>query len=196
VARTYKSYKALVFDFDGTLVNSISAHLQAWQDVMAGFGVYMEAESFRKYVGTSPWEICATLAEEHHLSIDIEAVTEKKARRYLEYLDRVTLIEPVVQIAREQYGKVPLAVATGNLQWVAEETLKVKGIRQYFELVLSSKDMPQSKPAPDVYLEAARRMGISPRDCCAFEDSPVGLQAARDAGMDVVNVHEFFQVPR
>lgn len=157
---------------------------------MAEYGVHMEAESFRKYAGTSPWEICATLAEEFQLSIDIEAVSEKKARRYLDYLDMVTVIEPVVRIAREQYGKTPLAVATGNLQWVAEETLKAKGIIQYFEMVLSSKEMPRSKPAPDVYLETARRMGVSPGDCCAFEDSLVGLQSARDAGMDVVNIHE------
>lgn len=182
------NYAALVFDFDGTLVDSLPAHLKSWQVTMLEYGVDMTVEDFHPYRGISPWEICSSLAKEYKLDIDIEDVTRQKARRYLEYLDMVTVYEPILEIVRNHHGVIPMAVATGNYRWVAEQTLQAKQILHYFDVVISSREVKKDKPAPDVFLEAAQRMGVSPVKCCAFEDTDIGEQAARSAGMDVVRI--------
>lgn len=182
------AYAALVFDFDGTLVDSLPAHLKAWQVTMLDYGVDMTVEDFYPYRGISPWEICSTLAEKYQLDIDIEEVTRQKARRYLDYLDMVTVHDPILEIVRDHHGVIPMAVATGNYGWVAEQTLVAKHMLHYFDVVISSKEVKLDKPAPDVFLEAAQRMGVPPTKCCAFEDTDIGEQAARSAGMDVVRI--------
>jgi len=183
-------YSALLFDFDGTLVDSLPAHLKAWQVTMRALGVKLSLETFQQFSGISPWEICASLVAMYDLDVDIEDVTERKARCYLEFLDMVSVHKPVLEIVRENYGKIPLAVATGNYAWLADETLRAKNIRHYFDVVVSSREVPHNKPAPDVFLEAARRIGQPPGMCCAFEDTDRGEEAARSAGMDVVRIQD------
>ncbi|MBN2554295.1 MAG: HAD family phosphatase [Anaerolineales bacterium] len=185
-----KPYAALIFDFDGTLVDSVPAHLETWQETFAAYGLEIEREAIRPYVGMSPWEICAAIATEYNLDIDVDRITNEKADRFLENLDRVTLIDPVLAIVRRHYRKLPMAVATGNLYFVAEMTMRKKNIFHYFDVIVSSKEMEHGKPAPDVFLEAARRIGISPEKCCAFEDTEVGMLSAQNAGMDVVCVQD------
>ena len=185
-----KPYEALIFDFDGTLVDSVPAHLKTWQETFADYGLQIEREAIRPYVGMSPWDICAAVAAEYNLDLDVDTVTKEKSNRFLENLDRVTLIDPVLSIVRQHYQKLPMAVATGNLYFVAEKTMRQKQIFHYFDVIVSSKEMEHGKPAPDVFLEAARRIGISPEKCCAFEDTEVGMLAAQNAGMDVVCVQD------
>jgi len=94
----------------------------------------------------------------------------------------------VVGIARENYGKVPLAVASGGNRKVIEQVLEHLGIRQLFNAIVSSEDVANQKPAPDIFLEAARRLGVPPQFCRAYEDTDLGMQAIRAAGMEAVDV--------
>ena len=97
---------------------------------------------------------------------------------------------PSLSIAREFYGKIPLAVASGGTHKIIEQVLTHLGIRDLFEAVVTSEDVTNQKPAPDIFLEAARRIGVPPRFCRAYEDTDLGMQAIRAAGMEAVDVRE------
>jgi HAD superfamily hydrolase (TIGR01509 family) len=103
-------------------------------------------------------------------------------------LPEIRAIEPVAKIVRENAGKLPMAVASGGIQVHINEVLEHLGLRQYFQAVVTSEDVKRQKPAPDIFLEAARRLGVAPQFCRAYEDTDLGLQAIRAAGMEAVDV--------
>src|SRR2546422_11378 len=97
-------------------------------------------------------------------------------------------VEVVVSVAHEHYGKIPLAVASGGTRQVIEKVLQHLGIRHLFAAVVTSEDVVHQKPAPDIFLEAARRIGVAPESCRAYEDTDLGMQAIRAAKMEAVDV--------
>jgi len=103
-------------------------------------------------------------------------------------LSQVGPIHAVVEVARENYGKIPLAVASGGVLPIIEAVLVHLGIRNLFETVVTSEAVKNQKPAPDIFLEAARRIGVAPEFCRAYEDTDLGVQAIRAAGMEAVDV--------
>jgi beta-phosphoglucomutase-like phosphatase (HAD superfamily) len=105
-------------------------------------------------------------------------------------MSRVEPIHAVVDIARENFGKIPLAVASGGTQPIICEVLEHLKIRHLFAAVVTSEMVQHQKPAPDIFLEAARRIGVEPKFCRAYEDTDLGLQAIRDAGMEAVDVRQ------
>lgn len=97
-------------------------------------------------------------------------------------------INTVVGVARENYGKIPLAVASGGTKRIIEQVLDHLDIRHLFTAIVTSEDVLNQKPAPDIFLEAARRLGVPPQCCRAYEDTDLGMQAIRAAGMQAVDV--------
>ena len=97
-------------------------------------------------------------------------------------------INAVVGIARQNYRKIPMAVASGGTRKVIEQVLDHLGIRRLFQAIITSEDVLKQKPAPDIFLEAARRIAVAPQFCRAYEDTDLGLQAIRAAGMEAVDV--------
>src|SRR6185503_5989296 len=102
-------------------------------------------------------------------------------------------IEVVVDVARAHYGKLPLAVASGGIKPIIEKVLVHLGLREMFAAVVTSEDVVNQKPAPDIFLEAARRIAVPPEWCLAYEDTDLGLQAIRAAGMQAVDVRELLR---
>jgi HAD superfamily hydrolase (TIGR01509 family) len=100
----------------------------------------------------------------------------------------VTPIEPVVKLIHEYAGKLPMAVATGGTRAICTKTLQSMNLLHHFAHLVTADDVAHGKPAPDIFLEAARRLGVPPAQCCAFEDADLGLQSARAAGMPVIDV--------
>jgi HAD superfamily hydrolase (TIGR01509 family) len=97
-------------------------------------------------------------------------------------------VHEVVEIARANFGKIPMAVASGGTQVIITQVLKHLDILQMFQAVVTSEMVKKQKPAPDIFLEAARRIGVEPQFCRAYEDTDLGLQAIRSAGMEAVDV--------
>ena len=185
-----KEYKGYVFDCDGTLVDSMPAHYVAWSETMARYGVEFTEKRFYELGGVASDRIVALLAEEAGLQLDAEAISREKEKLFLK---KVHLVEPmtkVIQIAEEVRKRFPIAVATGSVQETAEIELKKIGIYSWFQAIVTSEDVERGKPFPDVYLEAARRINVPAKDCCAFEDTELGLEAARAAGMAVVDIRK------
>lgn len=164
------------------------AHFVAWTEVLRLHGLVFPEERFYACAGMSTPQIIQMLAQEQGRAVDVASVAADKDERYLRNVSHVRPIEPVVDVARRFRGQGPMAVATGNVRRLAEETLDALGIRTWFEALVAADDVEHPKPAPDTFLEAARRLGVDPGHCRAFEDGEPGLESARAAGMDVVDV--------
>lgn len=185
------SYVAVIFDLDGTLVDSMPAHFAAWSEALAQFNVPRDVfpeDVFYSMGGRPTTDIVAEINGEFGLHLDPADVALAKREAFMNLLDQVEINEDVVSYAKYMRGKVPLGIATGGTRVVAEKTLQAVGISDLFDEVVTASDVECGKPAPDIFLEAANRLEVDPKKCLAFEDAPAGITAAQCAGMDVVTV--------
>ena len=185
-----EGFDGVIFDLDGTLVDSMPLHFKAWCQALEQYGaagVFPE-DVFYAMGGGPTKDIVVDLNGEHGLMLDPVAVSYSKREAFMSSLSELSVIDEVVEFARSWYGKVPLAVATGGTRLVAEKTLRAVELSALFDEVVTSDDVTCGKPAPDIYLETARRIGIAPGRCLALEDAPAGIMAAQAAGMEVVTV--------
>jgi len=186
--------KALIFDCDGTLADTMPLHWQAWQTITSRHGVVFPEARFYSLGGVPSRHILQMLREEQRLAIDPIAVSREKEEEYLKLMAQVGPIHEVVEIAKDHAGKLPMAVASGGTKPVIEKVLRHLNIRALFAAVVTSEDVIHQKPAPDIFLEAARRLGISPKHCRAYEDTDIGLSAIRGAGMDAIDVRTLLKL--
>ena len=182
--------KGLVFDCDGTLADSMPLHWRAWQMVTQRHGLHFPQDRFYATGGVPSRDILKMLAQEQGRSLDHIAVAHEKEETYLETLSQIEPIHAVVEIAKENYGRIPMAVASGGSQKIICMVLDHIKIRHLFDAIVTNEMVTNQKPAPDIFLEAARRIRVEPRHCLAFEDTELGLQAIRSAGMEAVDVRE------
>jgi HAD superfamily hydrolase (TIGR01549 family) len=180
--------KALIFDCDGTLADTMPLHWLAWQAITSRHNVIFPEDRFYALGGVPSRHILQMLREEQRLSIDPIAVSREKEEEYLKLMAQVGPIHEVVEIAKDHAGKLPMAVASGGTRPVIEKVLRHLNIRELFAAVVTSEDVEHQKPAPDIFLEAARRLGVPAKNCRAYEDTDIGLTAIRTAGMDAVDV--------
>ncbi|MEX0775029.1 MAG: HAD-IA family hydrolase [Phycisphaeraceae bacterium] len=184
----YGSFAALVFDCDGTLADTMPAHFVAWSETTRRYGLELPEARFYELGGVPAHRIMALLAREQGVAIDALAAAHEKELAFERHLDSVQPIEPVVAIARQYRGKLPMAVATGGMRRIVERCLMNLGMADWFDALVSAEDVEHHKPAPDTYLLAAQRLHVHPAHCCAFEDTDLGLAAARAAGMTAVDI--------
>src|SRR5215471_8232089 len=166
------------------------AHFAAWTSIARRHGLSFPEDRFYSLGGVPTAKIAAMLVAEAGLSLDAEAVAREKEQAYLEALGpgAIRPIEPVLGIARARRADGPLAVASGSVRRLVDRTLAALGIADWFAAVVSAEDTRRHKPEPDVFLEAARRLGAAPARCTVYEDTEVGLEAARRAGMHAIDV--------
>jgi len=151
-------------------------------------GGHFPEHLFYEWGGRPAVEIVEALNARCGLAMELHETVRRKEGYFLELLEGVQPIEPVVEIARRMFGVAPLAVASGGHRELVEATLSRLGIRSLFQAVVCAEDYVRGKPAPDPFLEAARRLGVPPAECLVFEDSPTGIESARAAGMESVFV--------
>ena len=180
--------RALIFDCDGTLADSMPLHWRAWDAVCKRNGIEFPEERFYKLGGVPSQKILAMLKLEQGLSFDPAEISRQKEEAYLPLMAEVKLIGPVAAIAREHVGKLPMAVATGGRTKYIRPLLEGLGISDWFQAIVTSDDVKNHKPAPDTFLKAAALLGVPPEDCRAFEDTDLGMEAIRAAHMDAVDV--------
>ena len=181
---------ALIFDCDGTLTNSMPVHFVCWRQTMARHGIEFDEERFYALGGVPSDKIVSLLSAEAGLTLDAALVAEEKEQAFLETLHLLEPIAAVVEIARLHRGRKKMAVASGGFRHVIERQLAQIGVSDWFDTIVAAEDTPRHKPEPDVFLEAARRLGVSPHQCEVYEDSDLGIEAARRAGMQWVDVRQ------
>jgi beta-phosphoglucomutase-like phosphatase (HAD superfamily) len=188
--RNARQIKGLIFDCDGTLADTMPLHWRAWQVISRRHGFSLPEERFYSLGGVPARDILKVLSTEQGIPLDPLAVAREKEAEYLPLIAQVEPINTVVGVAREHYGKIPMAVASGGTQRIIRQVLDHLGIRNLFQAIVTSEDVVNQKPAPDIFLEAARRLGVPPQFCRAYEDTDLGMRAIRAAGMEAVDVRE------
>jgi beta-phosphoglucomutase family hydrolase len=184
------SPQGIIFDCDGTLADTMPLHWRAWQTIASRHKFNFTEDRFYSLGGVPSRDIVAVLSREQGLSLDFQVIAREKEVEYLPLIAQVEPINLVVSVAREYHGKVPLAVASGGSRRIIEMVLTHLGIRDLFQAVVTNEDIQRQKPAPDIFLEAARRIGVQPQLCRAYEDTDLGIQAIQAAGMEAVDVRK------
>lgn len=180
--------KGIIFDCDGTLADTMPLHWRAWQTISKRYGLHFPEDRFYSLGGVPSRDILKMLSIEQNVPLNHFSVAKEKEAEYLPLMSQVEPINSVVGVAREYHGKIPMAVASGGTRLVIEQVLQHIGIRHMFDAVVTSEDVVNQKPAPDIFLEAARRIGVAPEFCRAYEDTDLGMTAIRAAGMEAVDV--------
>ena len=179
---------AVIFDCDGTLADTMPLHYLAWRETLDPLNCPFPEDLFYAWGGVTAREIIGRLNAMNGLSLPDEATAHSKEMNYRALIHSVQPIAPVIAEARRLVGLCPLAVASGGMRSLVEETLRVLGIDDMFPVVVGSGDVERGKPEPDVFLKAAHLLGVEPTKCVVYEDAPAGIEAARRAGMKAVNV--------
>lgn len=183
IAFPTRQFGGYIFDCDGTIADTMPLHYLAWSQAMADFGGTFPEDLFYAWGGKPTTAIVEQLNAMYGLSLDVETTVAKKESYYLRTVSQVTPVEPVLAFAKSLHGKAPMAIASGGHHELVDATLDALGITHLFETVVCAEDYKNGKPAPDPFLEAARRLRVAPHDCVVFEDSPTGIAAAEAAGM-------------
>lgn len=183
----------IIFDCDGTLADTMPLHWRAWQVIANRHNFKLTEDRFYALGGVPSRDILRLLSLEQGLALDHLAIAREKEAEYLPLIQQVEPINTVVGVARHNYGKIPLAVASGGSRKIIEQVLEHLGIRRLFSTIVTNEDVVHQKPAPDIFLEAARRIGVPPQLCRAYEDTDLGMQAIRAAGMEAVDVRELLK---
>ncbi len=180
----------MIFDLDGTLADTMPVHYLAWQEALAGTGLAFPEDLFYSCGGMATLKIVEMLCARQGVELDRQALAQRKYEAFFPHLHKVQRIEPIVAIALENHGKLPMAIATGGRTMAAQKTIAQVGIGHLFDAIVTADDVMHHKPHPETFLRAAQMLGVDPTRCIAYEDADPGVASARAAGMRVVDVRE------
>lgn len=173
---------ALLFDCDGTLVDTMGVHRVIWTEIFGRYGFAMTDEWWHEYCNVAVVPFVRAVVPDASEAL-CEQLNAESMEMYVDVLHHVEPLEHVIEIAREAHGRLPLAVVTGGYRQIIIPTLDAAGITHLFDVVVTADDVIHSKPAPDVYARAAHLLEVDPAHCIAYEDSEIGMASAHAAGV-------------
>jgi beta-phosphoglucomutase-like phosphatase (HAD superfamily) len=185
--------KALIFDCDGTLVDSMPLHMKAWEEAVIDSGLPFDFDFFFSRKGIPSRQIMNEYCLQNSFNVDVEKVIEEKNNIYRRGLKTVGPLEQVVSIVQKYKSKLPMAVVSGERKINVHDSLTNIGIIDLFPIIITSDDPFRPKPAPDKFLEAARLLNIKPEFCQVFEDGDSGIEAAIKANMIITDVRPYLE---
>lgn len=186
-------FRAYLFDCDGTIVDSMPLHYIAWKKALGEWNCTFEEELFYSWGGRPVIEIIAALNHMQGLDMPVDAVARRKENLYFELENQLKAIPEVIEHIEAKHGHIPLAVVSGSRRTSVLHSLSALGLIDKFDVLVCAEDYAHGKPAPDCFLTAAERLGVEPKDCLVFEDTEMGIEAARGAGMSWVRVQTAMQ---
>ena len=185
--------QALIFDLDGTLADTMPSHYLAWLEVSNANGFHFPEDLFYQLAGTPTFKIVKILNDMFGKNMDPMETHEHKENAFLKHINTIKPISQVMDIAVSHYGKLPMSIGTGGVPDVVSLTIQAIKAEKYFDIVVTAYDVTNFKPAPDTFLKCAELMKIDPKLCEVYEDSDLGLEAARSAGMIATDIRPFLK---
>jgi HAD superfamily hydrolase (TIGR01509 family) len=182
------SFRAYLFDCDGTIADSMPLHYLAWKKAIGEWNCEFDEGLFYAWGGMPIAEIISTLNEKHGLSMPVGVVARRKERLYFELLPQLKVVPEVLEHIEAQHGRIPLAVVSGSTRESVRASLLSLTLLDRFDTLVCAGDYRKSKPDPEAFLLAAARLGVPPETCLVFEDTEMGIQAATAAGMASVRI--------
>ncbi len=182
--------RAVNFDCDGTLVDTLPLYARAWAAGFRSSGKATPAEWYLARAGMSEYVLMDAFETYAGVTLRRDEVVQLMRAAFLDELHARREIGAVAAIARENHGRRPLAVASGGSRAIVTATLRATGLLPLFDVVVTLDDVGRAKPEPDLFLEAARRLGVPAGQCLVLENSREDLEAANRAGMRSIDVAE------
>jgi HAD superfamily hydrolase (TIGR01509 family) len=181
-------FRAYLFDCDGTIVDSMPLHYKAWKQTFDQWHCAFPEDLFYEWGGKPATEIVATLNQMQNLSMPVQEVSEQKEKIYFDLLPTLQIIPETLEHIEAQYGKIPFAVVSGGRRKSVIGALSTVGLIDKFPVIVGAEDYTRSKPDPEPFLTAAKMLGVAPEYCVVFEDTEMGINGAKAAGMGAVRV--------
>ena len=183
--------KALIFDLDGTLSDSLPLHIATWNVVGEKYGFIFDPQIIHEMTGRPTIEFAQRIVEQYGLSADPHELVRMKQLAFWSMSNLLQPIDEVVSLVKENYGRIPMSVGTGAGRKSALVQLETLDLLRYFDAIVTAEDVTRHKPKPETFLECARLMGVEPKFCQVFEDGVLGIEAAEKAGMMVTDIRPF-----
>lgn len=187
--------KALIFDLDGTLSDSLPVHIVSWHEVCKRLNCTFDEQIMVEMTGAPTISFAERIKREQNLEVAAEELVVMKQREFWKNINHIKPHDAVIGLMKNAHGKIPMAVGTGASRTSAMLQLKELEIDQLFDFVVTADDVERHKPEPDTFLKCAEAMGVEPRFCQVFEDGELGMQAAITAGMLLTDVRPFVTDP-
>lgn len=182
------SFKAYLFDCDGTIADSMPLHYVAWKKALGEWNCEFPEPLFYAWGGRPTPEIISSLNQMQGLNMPVDAVARRKEQLYYELLPELKVVPEVLEHIEAQRGRIPFAVVSGSARDSVTASLAALKLLDRFEALVCAGEYEKSKPDPEAFLLAASRLGVAPPACLVFEDTEMGIQAATAAGMASVKV--------
>ncbi|HKJ41709.1 MAG TPA: beta-phosphoglucomutase family hydrolase [Sunxiuqinia sp.] len=186
--------KGLIFDLDGTIADTMPIHFTAWRNAAARYGIDFTTELFEQLAGIPLYKTVEKLNELFDKNIDPQEMGDAKEQEYEDNMHQAQPVEPVMDIIKKYHGKLPMVIGTGGSRELSLKAMQLTGVDQYIDKLVSADEVENHKPHPDTFLKCAELIGVKPEDCLVFEDGKLGIQAAKDAGMRVIDVTDYYEV--
>ncbi|PVX42693.1 HAD superfamily hydrolase (TIGR01509 family)/beta-phosphoglucomutase family hydrolase [Pasteurella langaaensis DSM 22999] len=182
-------YNALIFDMDGTLIDTMPSHAKAWEKVGEHLGYQVTGDVLYQLGGASVRTIATETCRRYGIPMELlEEVIRLKREYGFEMVSQNATLLPASQILKNNYGKRAMALGTGSHSNMVNMLLDKFDLRQYFDAIVDADMVTAHKPSPETFLKCAENLGVLPNQCLVFEDADLGVQAALNGGMDVFDV--------
>jgi HAD superfamily hydrolase (TIGR01509 family) len=181
-------FKAYLFDCDGTIADSMPLHYLAWKKALGEWNCEFEEKLFYEWGGMPVVEIISSLSKRDGLNMPVETVAHRKEELYFALLPELKAVPDVLEHIEDGHGRIPFGVVSGSTRESVTASLVTLKLLDRFDTLVCAGDYSKSKPNPEGFLLAAARLGVSPEFCLVFEDTEMGIQAAKAAGMASVKV--------